>query len=64
MPIDGDFSASRVRTSSELRDLANLARRLATGIIAYEDALRLLAVAKELEGRAEALEIVADPVPS
>ena len=57
MPIDGDLPASRVRTPAELRELANLARRLATGIIGYEDAVRLLAFAKELEARAEALEI-------
>ena len=58
MPIDGDFSASGVRSPAELRDLANLARRLAAGVIGYEDATRLLAFARELDGRAEALEIV------
>ena len=57
MPIDGDLQASRVRTPAELRELANLARRLATGIIGYADAMRLLAFAKELEARAEALAI-------
>jgi hypothetical protein len=74
MPIDGDLPASRLRTPAELRDLAHLARRLATGIIGDEDARRLLEFAKELEGRAEALEILgvrspgdfslADPLPS
>src|ERR1700722_11692847 len=57
MPIDGDLPASGVQTPAELRELANLARRLATGIIGYEDAMRLLAFAKELEARAEAMEI-------
>jgi hypothetical protein len=57
MPIDGDLRASRVRTPAELRDLAHLARRLAMGIIGNEDDRRLLEIAKELEGRAEALEI-------
>lgn len=57
MPIDGDLPASTVRRPAELRELANLARRLATGIIGYEDAMRLLAFAKELDGRAETLEI-------
>lgn len=74
MPIVGDLSASRVETPAELRDLALLARRLAMGIIGDEDARRLLEIAKELEGRAEALEIMgvrspgasssADPLPS
>ena len=36
----------------------NLARRLAMGIVGKEDARRLLDFAKELEGRAEALEIL------
>jgi len=39
MPIDGDLPASGVQTPAELRELrelANLARRLATGIIGYE----------------------------
>jgi hypothetical protein len=74
MPIDEDLPASTVQTPAELRDLALLARRLAMGIIGDENARRLLELAKELEGRAEALEIVgvrspgdsssADPLPS